>query len=133
MYVNSLITPRPADTQTTPFVFRTAFYSQFVFLGLWLPILALLPESPVWLYKRGNVEKAKRARRRLIGDVPGFDAEHEFAVFAQDIDRSVAMAAQTSKYSMLACLKGTNLRRTLVSTLPISIQVIFAQFFRGCV
>lgn len=109
--------------QTDPYGFRKAFFSQFVFLGLWLPILLLLPESPVWLHKRGNVDKAKRARRRLIGNVAGYDFEHEYAVFAQGLESSTAAAAQTSRYSMLACLKGTNLRRTLVSTLPICCQV----------
>lgn len=109
--------------QTDPFGFRKAFYSQFAFLAIWLPILILLPESPVYLYKKGNHEKAKRARRRLIGNVDGYDWDHEYAVFAQGIESSLASAAQASRYSMLACLKGTNLRRTLVSTLPICSQV----------
>lgn len=106
-----------------PYDFRLAFYSQFVFLGMWLPILILLPESPVWLYKRGNHEKAKRARARLIGNVEGFDVEHEYAVFAQDIDRSVALSAAHGRFSMLNCFKGTNLRRTLISTSILCAQV----------
>ena len=72
-----------------------------------------------------------RSRRRLIGQVSGFDEQHEFNVFAQDIDRSVAMAAQSSKHNMLACLKGTNLRRTIVSTLPITIQVSMKRFVKN--
>lgn len=109
--------------QNTPMAFRTAFYSQFVFLGLWLPILVFLPESPVWLYKKGKHDKAQRARRRLIGNVSGYDWDHEYAVFAQDIDHSMQVAAQASRYTMLATLKGTNLRRTLMSTMPLCIQV----------
>jgi MFS family permease len=116
-------TPYYLFAQKTPMAFRTAFYSQFVFLGLWLPILVFLPESPVWLYKKGKHDKAQRARRRLIGNVPGYDWDHEYAVFAQDIDHSMQVAAQASRYTMLATLKGTNLRRTLMSTMPLCIQV----------
>lgn len=103
--------------------FRSAFYSQFVFLGLWLPILLFLPESPIWLHKRGNTEKAQRSRRRLIGNVNGYDWDHEYAVFAQDIDRSMQASNQASRFTMIACLKGTNLRRTLVSTSVLCTQV----------
>lgn len=95
---------------------------------MWLPILILLPESPIWLHKRGNIEKAKRSRARLTGHVAGYDAEHEYAVFAQDIDRSVQISAQSSKYSMLACFKGTNFRRTLISTSVLCSQVCLLPF-----
>jgi hypothetical protein len=83
----------------------------------------MLPESPVWLYKKGMVEKAQRSRRRLIGDVLGYDWDHEYAVFAQTIDKSLQASQQASRFSMLATLKGTNLRRTLLSTMPLCIQV----------
>lgn len=90
---------------------------------MWLPILALLPESPVWLYKQGKHDKAKRARRRLIGNVAGYDWDHEYAVLGQDLEQSMALAAASSRFSMLACFKGSNLRRTLISTMPICSQV----------
>jgi SP family general alpha glucoside:H+ symporter-like MFS transporter len=122
-YVRHLACELALIVQTAPLNFRAAFYSQFVFLGLWLPILVLLPESPVWLYKQGNHDKAKRARARLIGNPAGYDAEHEYAVFSQDIERSIQIAAQASKYTMLACFKGTNLRRTLISTSILCSQV----------
>ena len=32
--------------KTSPFEYKNAFYSQFVLLGIWLPIAILLPESP---------------------------------------------------------------------------------------
>jgi len=112
-------------SQTTPFAFRSAFYSQFALLAIWLPILVLLPESPVWLYKKGMYEKAQRSRRRLIGDVPGYDWDHEYAVFAQTIDKSLQASQEASRFSMLATLKGTNLRRTLLSTMPLCTQVTF--------
>lgn len=51
------------------------------------------------------------------------DWEHEYAVFGQEVESSVKLAAQSSRYSMLACLKGSNLRRTLISSVPLCVQV----------
>lgn len=77
----------------------------------------------MWLYKRGEHEKAQRSRRRLFGNVAGFDWDHEYAVFGAEVDSSIKLAAQSSRFGMLACLKGTNLRRTLVSAIPLCLQV----------
>jgi hypothetical protein len=45
------------------------------------------------------------------------------AVFSQTIDKSLEASQKASRFSMLATLKGTNLRRTLLSTLPLCVQV----------
>jgi hypothetical protein len=110
-------------SQTAPLEYRRAFYSQFAILGVWLPILIWLPESPAWLYKKGREDKARRSLRRLIGNVEGYDWDREYAVMAQEIDASQALTEKASKVGLVACFKGTNLRRTLVSTIPFSMQV----------
>jgi len=109
--------------QTAPFEFRRAFYAEFAILGVWLPILILLPESPAWYYKKGKHDAAKKSLRRLIGNVPGYDWDREYAVMAEEIDNSLVLMEKSSKYGFVACFKGTNLRRTLVSTIPFSMQV----------
>jgi MFS family permease len=109
--------------QTAPWEFRRAFYSEFAIFGVWLPILILLPESPAWYYKKGKHEAAKKSLRRLIGNVPDYDWDREYAVMAQEIDDSHVLVEKSSQYGLVACFKGTNLRRTLVSTIPFSMQV----------
>ena len=64
-----------------------------------------------------------RARRRLVGTPEGYDHDREYAVMAQEIAHSLEQTKKTSGHSWLACFKGTNLRRTLVSTIPLSMQV----------
>lgn len=110
-------------TQTTPLKYRNAFYSEFAIVGIWLPVLVFLPESPVWYCKKGMHDKAKAALHRLTGNVEGYDEEYEYAVFRQDVEESEAVAAKSSSVSWLACFRGTNLRRTLISTIPFSLQV----------
>lgn len=109
--------------QTTPLEYRRAFYSEFAILGVWVPILCWLPESPAWYYKKGKHEEAKKAIRRLMGNIEGYDLEHEYAVMGQEIDESLVLMHKSSKLSWIACFKGTNLRRTLISTIPFSMQV----------
>ena len=111
------------DSQTAPLEYRRAFYSQFAILGLWLPILVWLPESPAWLCKKGRHEQAQKSLRRLIGSVDGYDWDREYAVLKQEIDASLILTQKSSKLGFVACFKGTNLRRTLVSTIPFSMQV----------
>lgn len=89
--------------------------------------MVLLPESPVWYCKNGKHDKAMASLRRLNGKLPDYDEEHEYAVFRQEVEESEALVAKSSKYTWLACFKGTNLRRTLISTIPFSMQVRFWQ------
>lgn len=94
-------------------------------------MLVFLPESPVWLHKKGKVAEAHRSRQRLVGRVEGYDEEREYQVMAQEIQHSMKQTQQSSQYSWVACLKGTNLRRTLISTIPLSMQAS-ANFVNDC-
>ena len=66
--------------------------------------------------------KAKKAMRRLIGNVEGYDIDHEYLVMKQHLAESQALMEKSSKLGWVACFKGTNLRRTLISTIPFSMQ-----------
>ncbi|KAL1413457.1 hypothetical protein Q8F55_001224 [Vanrija albida] len=110
--------------KTTPLKYKNAFYSEFVIVGVWIPVLLFLPESPVWYCRNGRHEEAMASLRRLNGKLDWYDEAHEYAVFRQDVEESEALAAKASKHSWLACFKGTNLRRTLISTIPFSMQTI---------
>jgi hypothetical protein len=116
---------RSTRSQTNPWAFRHAFYSEFVLLGIWLVPCIILPESPVWLSRKGYHDKAKKSLRFLIGNVEGYDLEHEYAVLQREISESDRMlGADGNKSSQwLLVLKGTNLKRTLISALPLCIQV----------
>jgi hypothetical protein len=110
--------------------YRRAFYSEFAILGVWLPILVWLPESPAWLCKKGRHDQALKSLHRLVGNVDGYDWDREYAVIKQELDASQALTQKSSKLGFVACFKGTNLRRTLVSTIPFSMQVSFTALHR---
>ena len=77
----------------------------------------------VFLCKQGRADAAKKSLRRLIGSVEGYDFDHEYAVIEQEVAESRILMERSSKLGWIACFKGTNLRRTLISTIPFSMQV----------
>lgn len=94
-----------------------------------IPIPQRLPDErasflSVWLCKMDREVQAKKAMRRLIGNVAGYDIDHEYLVMKQNLAESQALMEKSSKLGWVACFKGTNLRRTLISTIPFSMQVI---------
>jgi MFS family permease len=105
---------------TKPMAFRNIFYSEFVFFGLWMIPMLYLPESPVFLCLKGRHEQAKKALRRLVGPVSGYDVEHEYAVLQQEVAQSVAMKASESDWKAMATK--INVKRTIIATLPFTFQ-----------
>lgn len=107
--------------ETDPYRFRNIFYSEFVFLGLWLVPMLYLPESPAWYAAKGRHEDAKRALRRLVGPVAGYDVDHEYAVVRFEVDESARLArARGSEWRAL--VSRVNLKRIVVATLPFTFQ-----------
>jgi hypothetical protein len=105
--------------------FRHAFYSEFVLFGIWLVPCIILPESPVWLSRRGYHDKAKQSLRFLIGNVEGYDLEHEYLVLQREIVESdkVLEGDGNNTSQWLRVLRGVNLKRMLISSLPLCMQV----------
>ncbi|KAI8224198.1 Alpha-glucosides permease MPH3 [Colletotrichum sp. SAR 10_86] len=108
---------------TNPMHFRNIFYSEFVFCGLWIIPMLLLPESPAWYASKGKHEEAKKSLRRLVGDVDGYDVEHEYAVMRYEIDQSIALSQSLGGDSdWKALMTPINLKRAIISTLPLTFQ-----------
>lgn len=107
---------------TTPLLFRRVFYSEFVFTGLWLFCLLWLPESPAWYAAKGRDADGKKALRRLVGNVPGYDFDHEFAVIRYDFEQSKANRSESQSDWGAIFKNKTNLKRAFVSAIPFTFQ-----------
>lgn len=105
---------------TKPLAFRNIFFSEFVFFGLWMIPMLYLPESPAFLCIKGRHEEARKALRRLVGPVEGYDVDHEYAVLRQEVARSVAMKASENDWKAMATK--INMKRTIIATLPFTFQ-----------
>jgi len=71
-----------------------------------------------WLIKMGRTEDAKKAYRRLIGNMEDFDFEHEFKVLEQEVAYSQKLVAEYSKSEWRAVFQWRNFRRVLIPVLP---------------
>ena len=90
--------------------------------------------------RKGKIEAAGKALRRLNGGIPGYDVDRELGVMKLDLEgivfSAVAEAARESSY--LDLFRGTNLRRTLISfsilgwQQTIGIPVVFGYTARKC-
>lgn len=72
----------------------------------------------MWLSRKGKHEQAKNSLRKLVGNVEGYDVEHEYEVIAFEVKKSEAEAARLSNTSWLAVLKWKNFKRILISAIP---------------
>jgi hypothetical protein len=109
--------------QTAPHAFRRIFYAQFVLVGVWLPVLFLIPESPVWLASKGRHDDGRKALAYLVGKVDGYDVGHEYAVIVAEYEHSRAVNAG----SWAAIFRGTNLKRTLATSITPALQYFIGQ------
>jgi sugar porter (SP) family MFS transporter len=108
-----------------PLNWKQVFYAQFVFLGLFIPAVVFIPESPWWLIRKGREAEAKKSMQKLYGNVAVYDIDKEYKSILTTIDKERHNASSDSGAEWrlyLDCFKGTNLRRTFVATIPIATQ-----------
>ncbi|WVW80729.1 hypothetical protein I302_102715 [Kwoniella bestiolae CBS 10118] len=101
-----------------PDKFRHAFYSQFVFVGLFVCVLPFLPESPWYYARKHEHDKAKKSLVRLNGGIPGWDVDYEYEVLRTNVAHSESLKLLQKQSAFKELFIGTNGRRTLVALLP---------------
>jgi hypothetical protein len=79
-----------------------------VFLGIGLPFA---PESPWYLVRKNRLEDAKNALRKLYG--PNVDIMPKLAAIVKTSEDELELSASAR---WIDCFKGTNLKRTAIST-----------------
>ena len=79
-------------------------------------------EPADWLCRQGRHDKGKRALRRLVGNVPGYDIDYEYSVIQSELDESTALAAAQGSSDWAAIFKWINFKRVIAATLPFTYQ-----------
>jgi SP family general alpha glucoside:H+ symporter-like MFS transporter len=78
----------------------------------------LAPESPWWLIRRGRKEEALRSIKRLGTNDPA-DAQRSLAMIERTVEIEANMGGAPT---LLDLLKGTDLRRTIITCLMYASQ-----------
>jgi MFS transporter, SP family, general alpha glucoside:H+ symporter len=101
------------NARTDEWAYRIPFAIQWIFPTPLLVLVWLAPESPWWLIRRGRKEEALRSIQRL-GSASKQNAHDVLAMMT----RTVEIEAHTgSNATYLDLLKGTDLRRTIITCL----------------
>lgn len=109
---------------TTRWAYRAVFVSQYGFTGVGLILLPFMPESPWWLINKGKEEKAARSLHRL--GYTESQISKRMAIIATTLEE---IRKETEGVTYLECFRKSNLRRTIISIAPLSIQALSGVFF----
>lgn len=97
--------------------YRTVFCCQFGFAAVATAFLPFMPESPWWLASKGRTEQTVKALRRL-GNSPE-QAERKVALIQLTLEE---IRQETEGVTYAECFRKSNLRRTIISIMPMCIQ-----------
>lgn len=92
--------------------FRLPMRILWVPIGLMLVCWAVVPESPWYHARRGNEEGARKAMRRLYGNISWYNYDEEYGIILRTLEHEKATLAE-SKPRFRDVFKGVNRRRTL--------------------
>ncbi|PBP18103.1 putative MFS alpha-glucoside transporter [Diplocarpon rosae] len=114
--------------RTDQWAYRIPYGLQWMWPVPLLVGIALAPESPWWLVRRGRVDEAKAALLRLtsLNKETGFDADETIAMMVHTtaLEKNI-----TSGATYLDCFRGTDRRRTEIVCMVWAIQNLAGNSF----
>ncbi|ERT00673.1 hypothetical protein HMPREF1624_01903 [Sporothrix schenckii ATCC 58251] len=104
--------------------YRIPFALMWITPAVCLSLCWVLPESPRWLVRKGRMDDAARALRRLNGTKNGYSPEEEAKLLLASIEEDAA-----TQGAWRDLFRGTNTRRTLIVFMSIFIISFTGQSF----
>ncbi|KAH7033653.1 alpha glucoside transporter [Microdochium trichocladiopsis] len=105
-------------TADNAWAYRTVFATQFGFAGVATLLWPFMPESPWWLARKNRRDATIKALGRL--GYTGDEGIKKLALIEKTLDE---VRAETEGTTYMECFRGSNLRRTLISIMPLIIQI----------
>ncbi|KAL4952460.1 general substrate transporter [Aspergillus filifer] len=111
-------------TYTTRWAYRAIFAAQWGYAAIALTFILFMPESPWWLVSKGREQKALSALSRL-----GYTDTQRTKKLASMKITLEQVRRETEGATYLECFRRSNLRRTIISIAPLSIQALCGVIF----
>lgn len=104
---------------TTRWAYRAVFCAQYGFAVIASLFVWFMPESPWYLMSKDRTSDALRALNKLGHRGP--DGEQKLAQIVSTLEQ---VRRETEGVTYLECFRKSNLRRTIISVMPLSIQAL---------
>lgn len=112
-------------TKTNAWAYRSVFCAQYGFCVIATIFAPFMPESPWWLASKGRDEKALESLRHLGCDTD-IDALRKLTLIKVTLEQ---VRRETEGVTYLECFRVSNLRRTVISIAPLTIQALGGVIF----
>lgn len=99
--------------------YRTVFCSQWGFATVSAAFVYWMPESPWWLVTKGRRDDVIKSLHGL--GYPGEQGRMKLAQMEMTLEE---VRAETEGVTYLECFRKSNLRRTMISIMPLCIQAL---------
>ncbi|KAJ5630398.1 uncharacterized protein N7484_010498 [Penicillium longicatenatum] len=109
---------------TNRWAYRAVFAAQYGFAATAIALIAFMPESPWWLISQNWEEKTDDSLRRL-----GYSETERLKKIAIIKTTLEEIRSETEGATYLECFRRSNLRRTIISIAPLSIQAFSGVLF----
>ncbi|KAJ4352068.1 uncharacterized protein N0V89_007414 [Didymosphaeria variabile] len=106
-------------TYTNRWAYRSVFCAQYGFAAVAAIFVFFMPESPWWLVSKDRPERALKALHGL--GHRGVEGEKKLALITNTLEE---VKRETAGVTYLECFRKSNLRRTIISIMPLSIQAL---------
>ncbi|KAH8647746.1 general substrate transporter [Xylariales sp. PMI_506] len=104
-------------TVETRWAYRAVFCAQYGFCVVSTIFVGFMPESPWWLLSKDRPDDALRSLEKL--GYKGDEGQKRLSVIQQTLEK---VRSETEGATYIECFRKSNLRRTLISIAPMSIQ-----------
>ena len=85
-----------------------AVYIEYAMIGIMFLCYIFIPETPWYFARRGDREGAMKSMRRLYGNIPDYDYEHEYGIISRTIAHEKEMNAIAKAQPWSEIFRGLN-------------------------
>lgn len=111
-------------TLDNSWAYKSCFVAQYGITGIAALIWPFMPESPTWYLMQGKEDQAIKSYKKL--GITGVALERKLAVVKVTLEEA---RRETEGATYLECFKKSNLRRTIVAAMPLTMQTFCGVYF----
>ncbi|KUJ06612.1 maltose permease [Mollisia scopiformis] len=115
---------KATENMTSEWEYKMPLASQWILPVVLMLFLPIMPASPWWLVRKGKVEKAEKALKKL--STKAVNTRNALANIEETLSHEQNSGEQVN---VLDCFRGTNLRRLIIAVMAYQLQPLTGNVF----